>query len=373
MEKDQANSVVEEITPKIENNILLQVSSRIDTTQSELKDILNLYENYINSSPDSIYDNPYWNRQEKKQFRDFDFSRRNIYKGINSRQLFQIYAPFVLSIEPVNSKYQIRVLYSSSATEPPYVGSKVWCIHQLNAIKEEGMWKLENLIVEKTKNWNKEKFDFIEFVFPAEHKFNRPRAKKALVFCKDIMNRFNPEFNHTFRFYMASDVDEMGELENFDYFFTGITTGKTMEGRILSSKGDEFYPHEFIHAILPDNISRGKAIDEGLATFLGTKEDSDEYFSVMNRLANDFNKRATYSLENLLNNQAAWNGYPTDYPAGALVCEVIYELKGDEGINRLVRGKTNNYDEIMGLIESILQLEEAEVVRLIEEKIKEFE
>jgi hypothetical protein len=371
-EHEHTNIEGVEINDTIENKIKLQISSRIDTTKREINDVISLYENYINSSPDSIYNNPYWNSKEKAQYSDFDFSRNNIYNGLNSHQLFRIYTPFVLSVEPKNNKYEIRVLYSNSASEPPYVGSKVWCIHKLNAVNQKGSWKLENLIVEKTKNWHKKQFDFIEYVFPDDHTFNTTRANEAVAFCKDIMNRFNPTFNNSFKFYLANGIDEMGELENFDYFFTGITTGKAREGMILSSTSDEFYPHEFIHKLLPENKDRGKVIEEGLATFLGTKIDLAEYLSMMNKLAKDFNKRESFSLENILNNQTEWNGYPVAYPGGALICEFIYEIKGDRGINNLARGKTNNYDEIISLTKDILQIKEAEVVKLIERKIKEY-
>ena len=371
-ENAEVESTRNEIAQEIDSNIKLQISSRVDTSNTDVKAILNLYENYINSQPDSIYNNPYWNSEEKARYKDFDFSRINIFNGISSSQLFRIYTPFVLSIEPKNEKFQIRVLYSNSATAPPYVGSKVWCIHKLNAIREKGIWKLENALEEKTKYWQKKQVDFIEYVFPREHQFNTERANKALTFCKEIISRFNGEYDKPFEFYLANGVDEMGELENFDYIFSGVTTGKAREGMILSSKGDEFYPHEFIHKLLPVNKDRGQVIEEGLATFLGTKEDLDEYLSMMQKLAEDYNKRASYSLENILNNTVQWNGYPVAYPGGALICEVIYELKGDEGINKLVSGRTNSYEEIISLTQNILQLEQIETIQIIEKKLMEF-
>ncbi len=372
-ENGKEADVNNEISQAVNNNINLHISSRVDTTNRDVKKVLNLYENYINSQPDSIYDNPYWNSDEKARFKDFDFSRINIYNGISSGQLLRVYAPFVLSIEPKNEKYQIRVLYSNSASEPPYVGSKVWCIHKLNAIREKGTWKLENLLADKTRNWTIKQVSFVEYIFPSEHQFNDERANKALAFCNDILRRFNPEFNESFKFYLANGVDEMGELENFDYIFSGATTGKAREGMILSSKGDEFYPHEFIHKLLPVNENRGYVIEEGLATFLGTKENSDEYLTMMQKLANDYERRESYSLENILNNATQWNGYPSAYPGGALICEVIFETKGDEGINQLVKGNTKKYSEIMSLTGSILQLKKADVIQLLKKKISEFE
>jgi len=372
-DNSELTTTAEKINQEVLNKIKLQISARVDTSMAEVEEVLDLYENYINSKPDSIYNNPYWNNKEKTKYKDFDFSRKSMYNGINSNQLLNIYKPFVLSIEPHNSKYQIRVMYSNNATEPPYVGSKVWCIHKLNAVKEEGKWKLENLAVEQTKNWNTKQIGFIEYVYSNEHEFNEAQAKKSLLFCKKIISKYNPTFNSSFKYYLANGVDEMGELENFDYYFAGITTGKSRENMILSSKGNEFYPHEFIHQLLPINENRGHVIEEGLATFLGTKEDIKDYRSKMKQLAKDFNKRASYSIENILNNQTEWNGYPSAYPGGALICEVIYEIKGDNGITELARGKTNGYDEIINTTQNILKMSEAEVLQLIKQKIKAFE
>lgn len=36
---------------------------------------------------------------------------------------------------------------------------------------------------------------------------------------------------------------QISEFENLDYIFSGVTSGKAKEGMILSSKGNEFYPH----------------------------------------------------------------------------------------------------------------------------------
>lgn len=114
---------------------------------------------------------------------------------------------------------------------------------------------------------------------------NAERVHKAQQFCQEIISRFNPEYKDSFSFYLANGIDEMGELENFDYIFSGVTTGKAREGMILSSKGDEFYPHEFIHKLLPKNPTRGHVIEEGLASFLGTREELTEYLPMMERLA----------------------------------------------------------------------------------------
>lgn len=247
------------------------VSSRVDTSNQDVRQIIELYTNYLNSRPDSIYDNPYWNTAEKELYKDFDLSRGSLFQGgIKPGLLFSIFIPFVLSVEPADDKYQIRVLLSRNDTDLKYMGSKVWCIQKLSAIKENDQWVLENLIVYLTEKWEKKTVGFIEYIYPPKFDFSYENANHALEFCQGIINRFNPGYDQPFKFYITNSIDDMGLLENFDYYFVGMTTGKAGEGKILSAKGNEFYPHEFVHQLLPKNKNQGFVITEGLAVFLGT-------------------------------------------------------------------------------------------------------
>lgn len=344
-----------------ENRITLLISSRVDTLDKNVREVLTLYENYFNSKPDSIYNNPYWNTHEKELYDDFDFSRSSIFQGgMNPMQLAQIYPPFILSVEPIQEKYQIRILFSSPTTDEKYVGSKVWCIQKLNAVKQGDKWLLENLIVEITKNWKSETVGFIKYIFPNTLDFNFNRAVEADNFCKEIIKTYHPQYKDSLTFFLTDNIDEMGLFENFDYYFVGMTKGKSCEnGKILSANGDEFYPHEFIHALLPKNNKRGYIIDEGLAVFLGTKKNSDEYNSLIAKLSNDV-KLKKVTFESVVSQKIRFNGYQTAYPAGAIICEIIYKYKGTDGIKQLISEDTSNYNNIINTITKItdLQLEE---------------
>lgn len=339
------------------------VSSRVDTSNSDVRAVIDLYENYYNSNPDSIYDNPYWNKSEKALYRDFDFSRASIFQGgMDAEKLFQYFSPFVMSVEPIGDKFQIRVLFSSPTTDPEYAGSKVWCIQKLNAVKENESWVLENLIVELSKNWSSKQVGFIEYVFPPNHRFDDDAASRAEKFCNEIIERFNPDFDDSFKFYVTSSTDDMGLLENFDYYFVGITTGKAREGMILTAKGNEFYPHELVHKLLTPNPKRGYLIEEGLATFLGTRENQKEYEVLMNKLAIDLEEDPEkMNLKSVLSQTVPFNGYQTAYPAGAGICELVYEKKGDEGLIQLLKADTRTYDDIIRTVSSITNLDQREI------------
>jgi hypothetical protein len=339
------------------------VSSRVDTGDKKVRAILELYENYFNSNPESIYDNPYWNKAEKNRYRDFDFSRESIFQnGIDAEKLFRYYRPLVMSVEPIGEKYQIRVLYSSPSVDPNYAGSKVWCIQKLNAVQEGDSWVLENLIVEITRKWHTREVGMINYLFSPNHEFDYQEAMRAKEFCDDIIKRFNPDYSKPIKYYLTNSIDEMGLLENFDYYFVGMTTGKSRNGMIFSAKGNEFYPHEFVHHLLITNKKRGYVIEEGLATFLGTRQNMDEYMSLMNKLAMDLMENPDrMDFKSTVSQEIKFNGYQTAYPAGAGICELVYYQSGDKGLNLLASADTESYGAIVAAVSSITKLSEKEI------------
>lgn len=347
------------------HKVKVLVSSRVDTSDVEIMSVYKTYINYLNSRPDSIYDNPYWNEVEKSIYTDFDFSRLSMFQtGKNSNQLFKIFVPFVMSIEPIGEKYQIRTMFSSPTTNPTYAGSKVWCIQKLNAIQENDKWVLENLISEVNKNWNKKNIGIIEYIYPTIYSFNSESAQKSITFCQNILGRFNPTFDSSFKYYLTNNVDQMGLLENFDYFFVGISKGKSRNNMLFSANGNEFYPHEFIHKLLPVNTNRGYVIEEGLAVFLGTKMDSVEYYNLMKKLALDLKSDSKrINFESVISQKIRFNGYQTAYPSGAAICELVFLVKGDAGLQKLMLSDTSNYPAIIIALKEVTGLSEERIIR----------
>jgi hypothetical protein len=62
------------------DKIELLVSNRVDTSSTDIKSILELYENYYKFNPDAIYDNPYWNKQKKNCIGTLTFQESVFFK-----------------------------------------------------------------------------------------------------------------------------------------------------------------------------------------------------------------------------------------------------------------------------------------------------
>lgn len=343
----------------------IAVSNRVDTNDAEVRSVIKLYADYLNSAPEKIYDNPYWNKIEKEKYDDFDFSRTALFQGLTANKLQSYYPPFILSVSQVNEKYKIRVLYSNNAVDERYIGSKVWAIHQLFAIKESGQWVLENSLPNITAKWKTVKTERIHFIYPQQHLYSPILADRANYFCNDIITRFNPKMSEEpFRFYITNSADEMGRLENFDYYFSGFTTGKSKEGMVFTAKGNEFYPHEFVHQLLPKNQRRSSIIEEGLATYLGTRENKKAYEFLMSRLAEDLLQSAEINFDAIFDLKVRYNGYQIAYPAGAAICEIVYKHKKDEGLKELINGNSSNKESLLQLLTTLLSMNKDEIIQL---------
>ena len=95
------------------DNIEIDISGRVDTTNSDVRQIYNLFKTYLQTRPDSIRVNPSWNVSE--QNRGLKGNVALFYTpfynlGADPQTIFSIWKPFILSIEPKSKeKYLLRV------------------------------------------------------------------------------------------------------------------------------------------------------------------------------------------------------------------------------------------------------------------------
>ena len=336
----------------------ITIHSRVDTTQKEVKEIAALWINYLNSQPDSIYDNPYWNNAEKSRFKNFDLSRAYLYQ-FPSYQLLGYFKPTILSIEKEGENYCIRTIFSADGLQSEYRKSNPWCITKLYAVKENNEWKLKNALPIITEKWNKKTVGKITFIYPPQHEFNEDLAKKANLFCDQITKEFQfPEWK-PFDFYITDSGDELGELLNFDFFAAGYTTGIGMKDNrmLFSGLGSEFYPHEFIHLIVPE-FDRHWIIEEGFATWKGGAmgETFDERASI---LAKEVDLNDSITFTDVLNKKWGWQ-YAAFYTTGAIFCKAAYDKGGITLVKKLLEIPNDN-EKLVETICSLFEIEKEDI------------
>jgi hypothetical protein len=316
------------------------IHSRVDTTQREVKEVAALWINYLNSKPDSKQENRYWNKVEKLKYKNVDFSQEYLYQ-FPSSQLLGYYKPTILSIEKEGDHYAIRTIFFADALDEEYRKSNPWCITKLYAVKEDGAWRLKNALPIITENWNRKTIGKITFVYPPQHKFNNDLATKANLFCHELSKEFQFGEWKPFEFYITSNGDELGSLLNFDFFFAGYTTGTGMNDNriLLSGQGSEYFPHEFIHLIVP-NYERHWMIEEGFATWKGGT--MGKTFEERARiLANEIDSNISITFADVLNKKWGWQ-VAAFYTTGAIFCRAAYDKGGVAFVKKLLETPNDN-------------------------------
>ena len=326
---DRTATLVE--NPKIQ----VEIHSRVDTTKNEIKEIATLWTNYLNSEPDKISDNLYWNEEEKSKYKDFDFSRSLLYQ-FPSNQLLRHFKPKILSIEKEGDHYGIRTMYSADGLEGEYRKSDPWAIQKIYAVRENNQWRLKNSLPIITNNWNRKTIGKITFIYSPFHKFNKELAVKANEFCTQVKNEFKFPDWEPFDFYITQSGDELGRLLNFDFFFAGYTTGIGLNEKriLLSGFGSEYYPHEFIHLIVP-KFERHGLIEEGFATWKGG-QDGKTFEESVRLFAKGLSKNGTVTFLDVLNRKWGWQ-YAAFYTTGAIFCNSAYKKGGVKLVNELLK------------------------------------
>ncbi len=335
----------------------VQLSIWTDTLQyPELSPLVNLYINYIESHPDSIYDNPYWNSEEKRKYEDFDISRNSIFQGgqgaWTANRFFNFFTAHILSIEKRDSLYKIKVMYyrtEKDQNNEKYQRFNPAQIQRYYAIKENGEWKLANAFNYDLADWHRVETKYINYNFPRKSLYSEELAKKANRFCDSIICRFDyPPLEEKIEYYICTGEFEVGEVLGYDYYIYGWALGKTIQNKIISGNGTVYYPHEFVHFIDDDPEARGRNISEGFATWLGgsvgktypelAKIFADEY------LANDTaNFAFAWTWENKLNK----------YTLGALIIDLVYDDKGDKGVLDFMEMPSKTSEETQNSIQEL--------------------
>lgn len=355
------------------STVNLTLHARVDTSKQEIREIVELWRNYLSSKPDSIYNNPYWNEAEKMKFDDFDFTRSSIYQ-IPSAQLLNYYTPTVLSVEKEGKYFAIRTLFYAEGLDGIYKKSNPWCITKLYATKENYSWKIQNAISIVTETWNRTTIGKITFVYPPEHNFNQKLAEKANKFCDSIALKFQLPDWKPFDMYITRNADELGKLLGFEFFFAGYSTGRSMnEERVLLGGTDsEYYPHEFIHMIDGTKQIHG-IVEEGFATWASDQLSSETTFNTGTKaLAKALAKNDTVKLNDIVNKKwGLQNASLYYYSTGGIICKLIYNKGGVQALKKLLITPPDN-DKLIQIICELLKIKTVDLDELLRAEILKY-
>lgn len=359
----------------LSQQIVPAVVAGVDTSQTEVKEVYHLYKNYLNSHPDSAYNNPYWVKDEKPIL-DSTFKRpadRFYFANYWIKFSSKYYKFTILGITKVynSNAYRIRTLidytddkyihWNGLLYNPPF-------ITLYYAEKTSDGWKLENAMAVETNNWKHYDTKYIHYIYPPEFNFNKPLADKADSFCTALTDTFGIKEVQPFTYYINIDIEQMGRLFNMEYWgfpTYGYTIFATRQ--IISARATEYHIHEFVHMLLPR--SKNNMIGEGIATYFAGPGD-ETFKQALTAFSKEIKNNDTITFDDIYTQKYhhSLDSKPF-YVTGAVVCKFVYDKKGIEGLKELLKCPSNKEEDFDKTVLALLGIDkktfEKEVINYI--------
>ena len=310
----------------------------VDTTNIEIKQVQQLFENYIHSQPDSIYNNPFWSDYDKQNKGHFD-----ILYGEFQPSLYMGFPIHVLSIKSQNGIYEIKSMFSScSQDNQPYV----LAIMNYIAKKKSNEFKLSNYLNYSKTKWNKQKIGLVTFYYPLYHQFDSIKANKlnhfSIELCKNL--KISPV---EYEYYFADDFDELQKLKGIDYYI-GMggevkPTGRGGNGMVFCSGMGEAYFHEPFHVLVGSKYKSHLWVAEGMATYLGGSRGKPLNWHIK-RVNSYLTSHKEIDLNNLLSLRTMDEYTDYRYVLGGLIAKKIFEKGGWDLIREFMNSGYSDKD-----------------------------
>ena len=220
----------------------------LDTINTDKREVYNLWKNYLNASPDSLYNNPYWNAGEKLKYKSYDLLKSEGH--INPSLYYFNLSKEVLSITRTDDFYLIRTSFY-------YIDKKIshtYAITNVVAKKVNGRYLLFNYLPYHTEKWHSQTNGLIKYHYYPSYHFDKSKADSANVFLRKICRAFSIKAD-SIDYYIAADCDGIFKLKGYDYV---ISMGSAEDcgyydqfnGIVYASgMGGENHYHELTHVI----------------------------------------------------------------------------------------------------------------------------
>lgn len=336
----------------------------VKTEDSETKEVMTLFENYLASNPQEKQANPFWNQEEQEKHENFDFLEDEFQPS-----LYMGFPAHVLSIEFKKDVCRIKVQYAQYKED----GSpNVLAIVNYLAKKENGKYKLYNSLTYNREDWSCTKVGLVNFYYPVYYTFDYKKAEELNVFIKEVCGQFKVQ-PIAFEYYLADDYDEIQKLKGIDYYLgmggRSRPVGKATKDKVYCGGLGEYYVHEVFHVQIDQHFpKRHFWASEGIATLLGGSRGQSLAWHIKrtNRYLQqhpEIDLNEMLRLSNL-DDQTAYH-----YVLGGLIAKKVRDKGGwDLLIELMSSGKTD--EEYYNAIEECLGVKKSELNTYLREQLE---
>jgi len=343
------------ITIAVSDDGIVRCSSFIDTNDIRTGLAVKTWMRYLNSSPDSIQDNPLWPIKDRNERFSFDPARVWVFQ---SKEFMNTFPPMIIGAEEVGKgKVLIKTLFQgvdSTGSNLPIA------MYRVLARLEDEQWQLETVLETMTEDWSTKSIGGMTFYMSPNHKYSSSLARKAMRFCDSLTALFDLGDIEDARYYVTSSKDELASILGFD-FFVSTPQGLTYPEKdwVFTALDTEFHSHELVHLIFRSFSNTHPFISEGLSTWLGGSLGQNLH-DLKKQLAVEYVRRPNdLSIEKVLEKgQRESLAY---YTFGALICRQVFLLRGGSGLKKFLNDCAVETSKLHEVISNHLSIQLTEI------------
>ena len=318
--------------------VRLAVGFGVDTARSPNREILALYQAYLEHRADSVAARAYWSQAEQRQWPIYDLLSGYIYQGFTHFTVVHL-APAV----GLDSTYLIRTLIS--AVDDSTRDVRPLALYRVYATREAGRWVLANALPRLTRDWRHAVIGRVTFVYPPGQRFERRRAATSAAFVDSLAHAFRVPVPAPIAYYFTGDMIETFSSTGLDFFPIG---SDTVGGRVNffdhlvligSSSSGEAYRHELAHMVLTPLFVGARTpgrVMEGLMTWVGGSAGLN-YPHLLPGLARYVEAHPELTLDTVLSDPPPRDGtLDVGYDGAAVLCAMVYDKGGVDAVREFV-------------------------------------
>ena len=189
----------------------ITINLGLDTIDVERKTVVQIWPDYLHSKPDSLYDNPYWKKSEKQQYKSYDLLKS---EGFISPSLYYYNLDNkILSLSKINNGIVIKSIFYARKS------GNIFAITNVLATKIDNKYYLSNYQPIYTSNWILKINGIIKYHYFPDYKFDSVKANEANLFLSNLCSAFDIKPD-TINYFICRDCDDIYRVKGFDYVFS---------------------------------------------------------------------------------------------------------------------------------------------------------
>lgn len=350
--------------------------AQIDTTDTEIKAVYDLWQNYIKTDHSNICAlKEFWSKDTKKTFECLDvidngFSP-SLYYFLDSTSLTNQ----VLTIYPLGENYCIKSAFYTFY-EKTKENLYLMAVTKYIAKKEAGEYKLHNFLSWSTSDWKRQQMGILNYHY--KEKFNDSNAQKANLFLQNFAEQFDLPPLDTIHYFVFDNCDELFQYQGYEY--TLLDRGDLNQcgfydednNIIYSGGGGEFYTHELAHVINKYFPDAHQWLLAGIAVYYGGHlglslnqclEILENHLKTKPEIElNNFTETLSYNIDNQYNTSLIFGGF---------LIKIIHDDFGFSGVKEMLSSNTAKDESLYNFLIKKYQLKNSnDLGSFLEQKLR---